>query len=281
MTPTGWREVADRVFVRRYDFYDQGIGAVLGEDEVLVVDTRSTGAQARQLRDDLRLLTAAPWRVVNTHHHYDHAFGNAVFRPAEVWGLARCAERLRLHGETTRAEMARQEPAIAHELAETVVDPPDRTFEGWADLLVGGRRVELRHLGRGHTDNDIVVRVPDARVLFAGDLLEQGAPPSFGDAYPLEWPATLGHLLDLVEGPIVPGHGDVVDRDFASAQLAEIATLAEMARREWPELAAAGHDPAGPAPVVLAGEAARLLGWPRQVVTAALSRALLQVAGRI
>ncbi len=71
------------------------------------------------------------------------------------------------------------------------LDPPDRTFgdEG-TDLDVGGRRIELRWLGRGHTDDDIVVRVPDAGVLFAGDLLENGATPYFGDGFPLDWPAT-------------------------------------------------------------------------------------------
>ena len=286
MTAARWREVADRVFVHRYAFFDQGIGAILGDGEVLLVDTRSTTAQGRQLLADLRRLTAAPWRVVNTHHHFDHSFGNAAFRPAEVWGLERCAERLRRDGEATRSATAADIPAIAAELAETVVDPPDRTFSGRIGLSIGGRGVELVHLGRGHTDNDIIVRVPDCGVLFAGDLLEQGAPPSFEDAYPLDWPATLGHLLDLVAGPgamapILPGHGDVVDRDFAAAQLAEIAYIAERARREWPDLAAARHDPAGPVPRWLADEIARHLGWPRTVIDVALSRAILQVAGRI
>jgi glyoxylase-like metal-dependent hydrolase (beta-lactamase superfamily II) len=275
----GWREIADRVFVRRYPFFDQGIGAILGDDEVLLVDTRSSAAQARELRADLRRLTASPWRVVNTHHHFDHAFGNAVFRPAETWGQERCAERLRSEGAATLARVARDIPDLAAELAETVVDPPDRTFAVRADLLVGGRPVELLHLGRGHTDNDIVVLVPDAGVLFAGDLVEQGAPPSFGDAYPLDWPATLGHLLDRVGGPVVPGHGDVVERDFVAAQLAEIALVAERARRDWPELAGAGDPPRSP-PALLADELARLLGWPRPVVVEALARAFLQLAGR-
>ncbi len=277
---SAWQEVADRVFVRRYAFYDQEIGAILGDGEVLLVDTRSTAAQARELLADLRRLTATPWRVVNTHHHFDHAFGNAVFRPAETWGHVRCAERLHLDGEAIRAELVRDEPRLAVELAETVVDPPDRTFSERVELTVGGRAVELVHLGRAHTDNDIVVRVSDAGALFAGDLLEQGAPPSFGDSYPLDWPATLGHLLDLVAGPIVPGHGDVVDRDFAAAQLADIALVAERTRRAWPELTAAGHDPAGPVPQALAEETARLVGWPLRTVEVALSRAFLQLAGR-
>ena len=277
----GWQEIGDRVFVRRYDFFDQEIGAILGDGEVVLVDTRSTAAQGRELRSDLRRLTAAPWRVVNTHHHFDHAFGNAVFRPAETWGLERCAERLRAGGEATIAELARDMPELAADLAETVVDPPDRTFTRRAELVVGGRPVELLHLGRGHTDNDIIVLVPDAGILFAGDLVEQGAPPSFGDSYPLDWPGTLGHVLDRAAGPVVPGHGDVVDADFVRGQLAEIALVAERARREWPDLAAtgaaAGDAAAGAPPRQLAEDLARLLGWPRQVVAEALSRAFLQL----
>jgi glyoxylase-like metal-dependent hydrolase (beta-lactamase superfamily II) len=276
-----WREIADRVFVRRYAFFDQAIGAIVGDGEVLLVDTRSTAVQGRELLADLRRLTPAPWRVVNTHHHFDHAFGNAAFRPGEIWALERCAERLRVDGEATRAEVAREMPELAAGLAETPIDPPDRTFAARADLLVGGRAVELVHLGRGHTDNDIIVRVLDAGVLFAGDLVEQGAPPSFGDSYPLDWPATLGHLLDRATGPIVPGHGDVVDRDFVGAQLAEIALVAERARREWTGPGSPGDDPTGSPPQPLVDDIARLLGWPRPVVEEALARSCLQLAGRI
>ena len=81
-------------------------------------------------------------------------------------------------------------PALADELAEVVLDPPDRVFADAATLDLGGREIRLAYLGRGHTDNDIVVSIPDADVLCAGDLLENGAPPWFGDGYPMDWPAT-------------------------------------------------------------------------------------------
>jgi glyoxylase-like metal-dependent hydrolase (beta-lactamase superfamily II) len=277
----GWQEIAAGVFVRRYTFFDQEIGAIVGDGEVLLIDTRSTAAQGRELLADLRRLTPAPWRVVNTHHHFDHAFGNAIFRPGEIWALERCAERLRVEGEATRENIAREMPDLAAGLAETPIDPPDRTFADRADLVVGGRAIELVHLGRGHTDNDIVVRVPDAGVLFAGDLVEQGAPPSFGDSYPLDWPVALGHLLDRAAGPIVPGHGDVVDRDFVAGQLAEIALVAERARRDWSGPGSTGDDQAGSPPRLLVDDVARLLGWPRPVVEQALARSFLQLAGRI
>jgi glyoxylase-like metal-dependent hydrolase (beta-lactamase superfamily II) len=96
---------------------------------------------------------------------------------------------------------------------------------------VGDRLVELSYHGRGHTDNDIVAFVPDAAVLFAGDLLEADATPSFGDSYPLEWADTAERLLPLAVGAVVPGHGTVGDRSFVERQVAEFRAIAALARR--------------------------------------------------
>ena len=157
----GWVEIGDRVFVRRYAFFDQNIGVVLGGRRgVMVIDTRSTHVQAREILADLRELTAAPVTVVvDTHGHFDHAFGNHVFRPAPIWGHERCVTFMERTGEPRRATIAADEPEIAADLPEVVIDPPDRTFSETAFVDVGDRRVELRFLGRGHTDHDIVIRV--------------------------------------------------------------------------------------------------------------------------
>lgn len=279
--PAPWREIAARVFVRRYAFLDQTIGAIVGDDAILLVDSRSTPAQARELLAEAHSLAAGRLSVVNTHWHWDHTFGNATVRPAPIWGHVRAAERLREDGGAARHDSAAAHPELAAELAAVEIDPPDRTFDRRAILDLGGRRVELHHLGRGHTDGDIVVVVPDAGVVFAGDLVEQGAPPWFGDGYPLDWPATLAAVLDLLGGALVPGHGEVVDGVWGAGQLAEITLVAERARRGWPDLRAANYDPAGPVPRGLAEDVARLLGWPSKPVAEALGRAFLQLAGRI
>ena len=230
--PTPWTEIGDRVFVRRYAFFDQNIGVVLGDGEALVIDTRSTYVQAREILADLRTLTAEPVTVVvDTHGHFDHAYGNQVFRPAPIWGHERCVTFMALTGETLRAVIAAEYPELAADLPEVVVDPPDRTFSETAFVDLGGRRVELRYLGLGHTDHDIVVGVPDAGVLFAGDLIENGAVPFFADGYPLDWPETAHRLAELVVGVVVPGHGDHAGRAFADEQAASIGGLAELARR--------------------------------------------------
>jgi glyoxylase-like metal-dependent hydrolase (beta-lactamase superfamily II) len=231
-TTADWLEVGDRVFTRRYAYLDQQIGLVLGQGEALVVDTRANPAMARELIEDIHRVTRDPLTLaINTHWHWDHAFGNSVLRPAVIWGHERCRERLIRDGAAARAEHADEDPERRADFEAVVIDPPDRTLTIAADVEVGGRRVELRYLGRGHTDGDIVVNVPDARVLFAGDLLEDGAPPWFGDGYPMDWPATVERMRGFATGSVVPGHGPVGDRSLLERQLAEFRLVAALARR--------------------------------------------------
>jgi glyoxylase-like metal-dependent hydrolase (beta-lactamase superfamily II) len=227
-----WVELGDRVFVRRYEFYDQNIGVVLGDGAVLVIDTRSTHVQGREILDDLRMLTTDPMTVVvNTHGHFDHAFGNHVFRPAPIWAQSGCPPFIARTGEARRARIAGSEPSIAADLGEVVIDPPDRVFDETATIEVGTRAIELRYLGRGHTDHDIVISIPDAAVVFAGDLLEGGAVPFFNDGYPLDWPETAFRLAELIHGTVVPGHGDHAGYAFATEQATAIAAVVELGRR--------------------------------------------------
>jgi glyoxylase-like metal-dependent hydrolase (beta-lactamase superfamily II) len=229
---SSWTEVGAGVFVRRYEFYDQNIVAVRGDDGFLIVDTRISHRQADEIIADLRELGPLPVRaVVNTHGHSDHAFGNARFRPAPIWGHTRCAAMILDTGNDKIAQISAAVPELADELAEVVLDPPDRLFDDAATVPfdAGGRVVELRYLGRGHTDNDIVVLIPDVDVLLAGDLLENDATPYFGDGYPMDWPATVEALVAFVTGPVVPGHGSIGDRAFAVRQMTEFRTIAELA----------------------------------------------------
>ena len=131
---TTWTEVGDRVFVRRYamwgeERFDQNIGAVLGRDGLVVIDTRASHRLADELRAELAELVTTPLvAVVNTHHHWDHTFGNARFLPSPIWGHARCAERVRDEGDSMRDRVSTQAPEYADELSEVVPTPPDQVF---------------------------------------------------------------------------------------------------------------------------------------------------------
>jgi glyoxylase-like metal-dependent hydrolase (beta-lactamase superfamily II) len=225
---SAWREVGDRVWVRRYESLDQTIGVVGGASGLVVIDTRASHRLADALRDELKPLPGSVHAVVNTHGHWDHVFGNARFVPTPIWGHVRCASMILERGEEMRARLI--EAYGADQFGEVVLTPPTELFEDVATLDLGDRQLELRYLGRGHTDNDIVIAVPDASVLFVGDLLENAPAPGFGDSYPIAWAETGAVLLGLVDGAVVPGHGDPFDRAFAERQVAELSALAKLAR---------------------------------------------------
>lgn len=266
-----WREVGDGVLVRSHHEQLLNVGLVLGAERCLVIDTRATLVQGRELADAVREVTALPWSVVNTHAHWDHGFGNALFAPCDIWAQRRAVGMFEVYGTTQRDVVAARaaeagEEQFAVDLAAVTITLPNRTFDLHAGLDLGGRPVHLHHLGRGHTDNDVVVDVPDAQVVFAGDLLEEGDPPDFGDAFPLDWPTTLERLLTFASGALVPGHGEVVDEVFARAQAAEIAAAGQLAR----EAHAAGR----PVADVVAA-----LGFPPHTARDLLQRAYRQLDG--
>jgi glyoxylase-like metal-dependent hydrolase (beta-lactamase superfamily II) len=227
-----WDEVGDGLFRRRYVKLDQNIGAVVTEVGLIVIDSRADYVDADELRTDLARLSGRPigW-LVNTHMHWDHTFGNARFPEAEIVGHRRCREQLIEHGEEMRRRLM-EAPDTAARFEEVAITPPHVTFEGALSLHVGGREIRLAHLGRGHTDSDIVIVVDD--VCFAGDLVEEGAPPSFGDAHPREWVATLDRLVPMITGPVVPGHGGVVDAGFVRDQRSEIQSAVDAAEQGRP-----------------------------------------------
>ncbi|MFI7609028.1 MBL fold metallo-hydrolase [Micromonospora sp. NPDC049366] len=237
-------EVADRVHVLREPLLDVNVTLVVGDGAALLVDTLSTAGQAAELAAAARAVTDAPWTVVNTHRHFDHCFGNAVLAadpPRPVYAHERVVAALRDHPDRLRreayAEVSAGWPALAPALADIVLLAPTHPVRDETVLDVGGRRVLLRHPGPGHTDGDLVVHVPDADLLVAGDLVEQGTPPAFEDAYPLRWPDAVAELLDL-SGPgtvVVPGHGGPVDVAFVRDQhglLAELAALIRAGHRD-------------------------------------------------
>ena len=236
-------EIAHNVYVLRQPALDVNATLVVGGELALVVDTLSTVGQAEELLAAVRSVTALPLVIANTHHHFDHCYGNATLADSSpgttIWAHQSAALALRDRaGDLQRAAVAEIEahhPDLAAAVAEVTVRAPDRTVLEESIMDLGGRSVDLRHFGRGHTDGDLIVTVADAGVLLTGDLVEQGAPPSFDDAYPLDWPETLAALLHAATAwgrvtTVLPGHGAPVDLDFVRAQHEELTQLAWLIR---------------------------------------------------
>ena len=238
-------EIAHDVWVGRYEWFDVNVTLVRGGSGLLVVDTHASAVAAREVVEDVRALGAGSVvAVVNTHEHFDHTFGNGAFKTAygeiPVHAHEVAAERTVPAGERIKAlydDPDNRDDPHRDEVQATEIVAADTTFSSAVALDLGGRLVELVHPGRGHTGGDLVVRVPDADVLLAGDLVEesqvrQGVPGFGGDCYPMEWPLTLDIVLGLLTpaSVVVPGHGAPVDRDFVETQRNEIGIVAETIR---------------------------------------------------
>jgi len=228
-----WTEIGDRCWVRRYAEWDVNVGVVAGSDGVLVVDTRGTRQQGEALRDHVRRLVPGlevRW-VVNTHQHFDHTFGNIAFDAATIHAHENAAAGLEPAAERIRRLCREEDPEdpLNRQVIDTPLRHPDATFSSVGTIDLGDRYVEMLYPGRGHTDGDLLVRLPDADVVFAGDLVEESAPPMYGeDSFPLDWPGSLDVAIGVVapRTRVVPGHGAVVDLDFVREQSADIAHVA-------------------------------------------------------
>jgi glyoxylase-like metal-dependent hydrolase (beta-lactamase superfamily II) len=229
---TGWQEVADRIWVRRYDPFDVNVSVVAGDHGVLLVDVRTSLREARELREHLDELPIGPiTHLAYTHAHLDHCLGAGAFPGVTVWGSTGCREALVRHGIDQRERWLSwlPEEERPHLRASPIV-PPDHTVRDRARVGLGGREVDLLYLGRGHTDHDLVVHAADVGVALVGDLLEVGAPPQFGDSYPFQWPSTLSGVAGLNAEVVVPGHGAVADAAAVTEQSSELAHLASLCR---------------------------------------------------
>jgi glyoxylase-like metal-dependent hydrolase (beta-lactamase superfamily II) len=189
---------------------DPNVGAVVGEDAVFAVDARATPAFAREWLDELRELTEKPVRyLVLTHYHAVRVLGASAFN-AE-WVIAHEGTRrwIRERGEADFESETRRFPRLFRDVESIPgLTYPNVSFADMLRIDLGGREVQLLHLGRGHTQGDVAVWLPDEKILFAGDLVEARAAPYMGDAFVEEWStATLDRVEALGAERIVPGRG--------------------------------------------------------------------------
>src|SRR4029077_7225836 len=192
-------------------------GFIVGSNGVVVIDTFQGAGPARDLLTEIRKVTNLPVRfVVNTHYHLAHAGGNAVFAEAGATILAQRNLRGWLRTENLKFFGANPKPEQKAMVEALVL--PDEVYSDAVDIYLGTRQIQVRYM-LGHTGGDSVVTVPDADVVFAGDLVWQKHLPNLIDATTSDWVKTLEKLLaDHPAATFVSGHGDVATvsdvRDF-------------------------------------------------------------------
>ncbi|HVH94746.1 MAG TPA: MBL fold metallo-hydrolase, partial [Nocardioidaceae bacterium] len=164
----GFAEIGDHCWVARFEFLDVNVGLVGGERGLLVVDTHASEVEARRVVEQVRRLGVGEVvAVVNTHEHFDHAFGNVVFTEAydapPIYAHEAAAEGLATSGPALQERAAGDRDDARHaDISATRLALPTETFSSVLTVDLGDRIVELVHPGRGHTAGDTVVRVGDA-----------------------------------------------------------------------------------------------------------------------
>jgi glyoxylase-like metal-dependent hydrolase (beta-lactamase superfamily II) len=227
--PSALKEIAPGVFVitdRRIPLVPN-IGIIVGEDAALVVDTGMGPVNGRKVLDcATKLAGRRPLILTLTHFHPEHGFGAQVFKGAAKIHYNRSQrDELRAKGEGYLGMFKTFGASVAAALEGTQLVEPDDVYDGAATSIdLGGRTVELRTWGLAHTAGDQVVWLPEARILFTGDLAEERMfpifpwfPPDDADINGARWADILSELISWKPAIVVPGHGDIGGAEILAA----------------------------------------------------------------
>jgi len=199
-------------------------GFVIGDEGVAVIDTFQDPRPAQALLADIRKLTRLPIRfVINTHYHLDHVNGNDVFAAAGATIVAHRNVRAWMRTEN----MKMLDPPVTPEKKARVASLtlPTMVHDSHVDLYLGSRRINVGYYP-GHTGGDSVVWVPDAKVVFCGDMLWKEHVPNLIDASTGAWVESLDAMRrDYGQSTWIPGHGGVATREDLQTFRAYLADL--------------------------------------------------------
>jgi cyclase len=191
----------------------------------LLVDTTATERRAVLLRDAMVAAgVPLPRTVVNTHHHGDHTYGNALFAPeATVVGHEACRSEQLAAGRQLHAVWPDTD------FGEIDITAPSLTYSERLTLHVGDIEVRLIHPGVGHTIGDTVVHLPDRGIVFTGDLIFQGGTPFLAMGSLRGSLRALELLRSLDASVVVPGHGPITDPSAYDATERYLLRVSELA----------------------------------------------------
>ena len=242
---------------------------IVNDNDVIVVDDHVSPAAAWVLLEEIKEVTNKPvTTVINTHFHFDHAHGNQIFEPG-VQIIGHAFTRQMLLGNSTgmplyqnyvgtmpgqidtlrkrvaseadaaaKAKLQSQLQVLENNFAsqkELKPTPPNVTLTTAMSLFRGNREIQVRFLGRGHTAGDVVVFLPNEKVVITGDFLTAGL-SNMSDSYPEEWAASLDALKKLDFDTVLPGHGeaftDKAKIDYFQAYLRDVWSEVGRLKRE-------------------------------------------------
>ncbi len=191
---------------------DPNSAVIVGDDGCVVFDAQATPAMADKVIARVKTVTDKPIKyVVLSHYHAVRVLGASAYH---AQGIVASQETYRLIEERGQQDWDSEYGRFPRLFQDAASIPgltwPTLTFEGEMSIWLGKREVRLMQLGAGHTSGDIVAWVPDAEVMFSGDLIEYHSACYCGDAHLREWPMTLNEIAEFNPKAIAPGRGDAL-----------------------------------------------------------------------
>ncbi len=191
---------------------DPNTGVIIGDDGVMIVDAQATPRLAGKVVEKIRTVTDKPIKyVVLSHYHAVRVLGASAYGAQQIVMSDKARAMVVERGQEDWDSEFQRFPRLfqGHESIPGLTWPT-MTFAKSMTLYMGRRRVDLMHLGRAHTAGDIVAHVPDANVMFTGDIIEYHSACYCGDGHFTDWPATIEAIRRYDVDAIAPGRGDAL-----------------------------------------------------------------------
>jgi glyoxylase-like metal-dependent hydrolase (beta-lactamase superfamily II) len=222
---------------------DPNTGVIIGDESVMVVEAQATPRLARKVIECIRGVTDKPIsHLVLTHYHAVRVLGASAYGAREVIMSEAARGMVEERGAEDWASEFGRFPRLfqGHEEIPGLTWPTT-TFSEAMTVYLGKRKVEIMHLGRAHTAGDAVVWVPDAEVMFTGDIVEYHSACYCGDGYFNDWADTLNNIAGFDPVAIAPGRGDaLISREMVAKALDATADFVESTYRPVAKVAARG-----------------------------------------
>ena len=206
-------------------------GFIVGDAAITVVDGCFTERRTRAFIDAIKSVSDLPLRtLVNTHHHGDHTHGNYLFPSATIIGHELCRQAIIEAGLTSVGPYGLF-PNV--EWGDLQSAPPFVTFEERLNIYYGDLKIEAIFVGPAHTTNDVILWIPERKVLFSGDLVFNGGTPFVMAGSVAGSLKALEILRGLGAETIVPGHGSVCGPEIIEQPIAYLRFVQELARKSF------------------------------------------------
>ena len=222
---------------------DPNSGVIIGDESVMVIEAQATPRLANKVIEEIRKVTDKPINhLVLTHYHAVRVLGASAYgAPEIIMSDAARAMVVERGQEDWDSEFQRFPRLFEGHESIPGLTYPTTTFSDSMTVYLGNRRVDIMHLGRAHTAGDAVVWVPDAEVMFTGDIVEYHSACYCGDGHFADWGDTLENIAMFDPVSIAPGRGDaLVEREMVTAALESTLDFVESTYRPAARVAARG-----------------------------------------